>query len=125
MVIVPTYLDKSTIHGFGVFAGEFIPKGTKVWEFHPLFDITLTEEEFEQLPPSVKQEVGIHLYQPEDGGALHYESTIGKYMNHSQEPNVDFREVAVGWATRDIARGEELTCDYRQFMADVSGIDYL
>ncbi len=125
MIIVPTYLDKSPIHGFGVFASAHIPQGTAVWEFNPIFDITFSEEEFEQLPPSVKQEVEIHLYQPEEGGRLYYESTMGRYMNHSRDPNVDFSAVGVGIATRDIHPDEELTCDYRHFMADVSHIAYL
>lgn len=125
MIIVPTYLEKSGIHGFGVFAVDHIRKGAKVWEFNPLFDIRITEDEFEKLPPSVKQEIEIHIYQPDKGGILYYESTMGKYMNHSREPNVDFSEVGVGWATRDIAAGEELTCDYRHFMAEVDHIGYL
>jgi SET domain-containing protein len=125
MIVVPTFLNKSEIHGFGVFAKEFIPKGSKVWEFNPTFDIRFTEAEFEALPPATRQEVEIHLYQPEPGGVLYYESTMGKYMNHSREPNVDFSEVGVGWATRDIQPHEELTCDYRHFMADVSHIEYL
>ncbi len=125
MIIVPTYLDKSPIQGFGVFASGFIPKGAKVWEFNSLFDICFTEEEFEKLPDSVKQEIEIHLYQPEDSGLLYYESTMGKYMNHSREPNVDFSEVGVGWATRDIHPNDEMTCDYRHFMADVSHIAYI
>lgn len=125
MIIVPTYLEKSPIHGFGVFAADFIPKGAKVWEFHPVFDLVFSEEEFERLPPSVKQEIEIHLYQPEPQGKLYYESTMGKYMNHSREPNVDFSEIGCGWATRDIHQGDELTCDYRHFMADVSHIEYL
>lgn len=125
MLIVPTYLEKSPIHGFGVFAKEFIPKGTKVWEFNPIFDIVLSEEEFAALPASSKEEIEIHLYQPDEGGELYYESTMGKYMNHSRAPNVDFSEVGKGWAMRDIEAGEEMTCDYRDFMADVSHIEYL
>lgn len=125
MIIVPTYLAQSSIHGLGVFSRDAIPKGAKVWEYNPLFDLTFTEEEFEALPESVRAEVEIHLYQPEPGGLLYYESTMGKYMNHDGEPNVDFKDVGVGWATRNIAAGEELTCDYRHFMADVSHIEYI
>ncbi len=125
MIIVPTYLEKSPVHGFGVFAKEPIKKGSKVWEFNPIFDVRFTDAEFERLPPSVKAEIEHHLYQPEQGGVLYYESTMGRYMNHSREPNVDFSDVGVGWATRDIKPGEELTCDYRHFMADVSHITYL
>jgi len=125
MIVVPTYLEKSPVHGFGVFAKEFIKKGSKVWEFNPIFDVRFTDAEFERLPPSVKAEIEHHLYQPEQGGVLYYESTMGRYMNHSREPNVDFSDVGVGWATRDIKPGDELTCDYRHFMADVSHITYL
>ena len=125
MIVVPAYLEKSAIHGFGVFASEYVPKGARVWEFNPVFDIRFTEEEFGRLPASVRQEIEVHLYQPEKDGLLHYESTMGKYMNHSREPNVDFTEVGVGWAVRDIHPGDELTCDYRHFMADVEHIHYL
>jgi SET domain-containing protein len=125
MIIVPTYLAQSPIHGFGVFAKKPIAKGAMVWEYNPLFDLTFSETEFETLPESVREEIEVHLYQPEPGGMLYYESTMGKYMNHDRDPNVDFHEVGKGWATRDIAAGEELTCDYRHFMADVSHIDYI
>ena len=125
MIIVQTYLDKSQIHGLGIYAKDFIAKGTKIWEYNPKFDITFTQAEFDALPPAVQQEIEIHLYQPEPDGLLYYESTMGKYMNHSRDPNVDFTEVGVGWTTRDIQPGEELTCDYRHFMADVAHIDYL
>ena len=125
LIIVRTYLEKSPIHGFGVFAAEPVAKGAVVWEFHPVFDIRITEEEFEKLPDASRREIEPHCYQPEPGGEIYYESTMGKYMNHSREPNVDFSEVGVGVATRDIQQGEELTCDYRHFMADVSHIEYL
>lgn len=125
MIIVSTYLSPSKIHGFGVFAKEPIARGTKVWEFNPVFDIRFSEEDFERLPDSVRLEIESHLYQPEENGLLYYESTMGKYMNHSRTPNVDFTDIKIGWATRDIQADEELTCDYRQFMADVSHIAYL
>ena len=45
MLLVKTYLDKSLIHGVGVFADEFIKKGTLMWEFNPLIDVVLTHIE--------------------------------------------------------------------------------
>ena len=36
---VKTIIKESDIHGIGLFADEFIPKGTKIWEFTPNFDI--------------------------------------------------------------------------------------
>lgn len=39
----------------------------------------------------------------------------GRFMNHSPAPNTDFRDPETGWAVRDIAAGEEITCDYGEF----------
>ena len=33
MLLVKTYLDRSPIHGLGVYAAERIRKGTKIWRF--------------------------------------------------------------------------------------------
>jgi uncharacterized protein len=125
MLLVRTYLEKSEIHGFGVFAKEPVKKGTPVWRFHEKLDIKFTPEEFDALPPSAKEELEWHMYEPDEGGPYYYEATMGKYMNHSREPNVDFSAVGVGTATRDIAAGEELTCDYRHFMAVHDHIPYI
>jgi uncharacterized protein len=125
LLLVRTYLNNSGIHGFGVFAKEPIAKGTRVWEFHEKLDIKFSPEEFERLPDSVKEEIEWHMYEPEDGGPFYYEATMGKYMNHDRQANVDFSKVGVGVATRDIAQGEELTCDYRHFMANWEHISYI
>lgn len=125
MLIVATYLDKSPVHGIGVFAKEFIPQGTKIWEFHPWFDLKIPPEVFDKLPPSAREEIEHHLYVPEKDGPYYYEATMGKYMNHSREPNVDFSKVDEGRALRDIYPNEELTCDYRHFMAEWEHIPYI
>lgn len=125
MMVVRTFIDKSGIHGIGVFAKDFIRKGDKVWEHHPVFDLKIDPKVFEQLTPAAREEIEIHMYTPEENGPYYYETTSGKYMNHSREPNVDFSDVGFGFATRDIQVGEELTCDYRQIMHDSSQIEYL
>ena len=38
MLVVKTYINKSKIHGFGLFAGENIKKGTVIWKFNPVID---------------------------------------------------------------------------------------
>ena len=45
MMLVPNYLDRSPIHGIGIFARDFIPKGTSVWEFTPGCDQVFSDEE--------------------------------------------------------------------------------
>ena len=47
MYLVKTYLDKSGIHGMGVFAGEDIPKGTIVWDFVEGVDQACMKTSFE------------------------------------------------------------------------------
>ncbi len=125
MLLVRTYLEKSPIHGFGVFTREAVAQGTTIWQFHHKLDIKFTPEEFDALPESVREELEWHMYEPEQGGPFYYEATMGKYMNHSREPNVDFSVVGVGSALRPIAANEELTCDYRQFMAVWDQIPYI
>jgi SET domain-containing protein len=125
LLVVRTYLEKSSIHGFGVFSRESVSKGARVWEFNEKLDIKFSPEEFEKLPSSVREELEWHMYEPEGGGPFFYEATMGKYMNHSREPNVDFSDVGVGVATRNIDPGEELTCDYRHFMAEWQDIPYI
>jgi SET domain-containing protein len=46
-----------------------------------------------------------------------------RYMNHSDEPNVGMNPNGntENLALRDIAAGEELTCDYRTFDAEWRG----
>ena len=39
----------------------------------------------------------------------------GKFMNHSEQPNTDFRVFDKGYALTDIAVGEEITCNYYEF----------
>lgn len=125
MLLVRTFLEKSLIHGFGVFARDSISEGTRVWEFHPKLDIKFNPEEFDALPENVKEELEWHMYEPDKGGAYYYEATMGKYMNHSRKPSVDFSELGYAVATRNINPGEELTCDYRQFMAEWEHIPYI
>ena len=38
MLQVRTFIEKSQIHGFGLFAAENIPKGIVVWEYNPTID---------------------------------------------------------------------------------------
>ena len=49
MLLVKTYLDKSSIHGLGVFASQVIRKGTKVWRFVDGFDRVYSPTQFAKL----------------------------------------------------------------------------
>lgn len=96
--------------GYGVFATEFIPRGTFLWVLDA-FDRILTDEEREALPPLLRQQVDRYAYQAADGDFV-FCWDFGRYMNHSCAPASRGIGDAFEIAVRDIQPGEELTCEY-------------
>lgn len=125
MFIVPIYVGKSGISGLGIFAAERISKGQRIWEFVPKIDVEFTAEEWAKLPARIRSLLEEHAWQSYPGGSIYYEATAGKYINHSDTPNTDFTQDGVGFAALDIEAHEELTSDYREFMADCSHLDFI
>jgi SET domain-containing protein len=113
MFRVPTYVSRSSIHGFGVFAAARIPRGTTIWEFDPAADWALTEAEMAVFPAKLREQMEAWTYVSEEGLYILC-SDAAKFMNHSFQPNCDDRGKNTV-AARDIEAGEELTCDYRSF----------
>ena len=116
MYLVKTYLDKSGIHGIGVFAGEDISKGTVVWDFVEGIDRAYTQSEFDALPATARSYLEFYAFW--DKGMIYKCGDHGCYTNHSDAPNTgnwpepdSMSEVAL----RDIKKGEEITSDYRTF----------
>ena len=114
MFRVPTYVSRSSIHGWGVFAAAPIKSGTTIWEFDPTADWALTEAEMAAFPAKLREQMEAWTYLSEDGDYILC-SDGAKFMNHSFQPNCDDRGPKYTIAARDIAAGEELTCDYRSF----------
>ncbi|MGD9867991.1 MAG: SET domain-containing protein [Hyphomicrobiales bacterium] len=122
MMQVRSYLMASPIEGIGVFAGESIAKGTLVWALNPRFDIFVRESEMDSLPPHMREYLARYSYPHlEEPGVVILDCDNGKHMNHSEMPNTDFTAFSRGIAIRDIAEGEELTCNYREFDPAFSG----
>lgn len=111
MLTVKTYVDKSSIQGLGLFAGEFIPKGALIWLFCGELDRFFSEESKFKL---LKEE-GEYLdkYAFFDKGSKLYVlcGDNARFTNHSNTPNTEIKENAV-IATKDIQIGEEITEDY-------------
>ena len=122
MLLVKTRIGPSAIQGIGVFAAEFIPKGTVIWRFQPGFDVLITPEIEAQLSRSALEQVRKYAYIDVDTGEKILCSDDSRFFNHSDLPNAGIdpdrpdREIDV--ALRDIVANEELTCDYRTFDAD-------
>lgn len=116
MMTVATYVGPSSIEGVGVFAAQAIAAGTAIWELSDDLDLLLTQEQLARLPGLQRvfiERYGYpHMSQPQ---LTVLEFDNGRFMNHSPAPNTDFTRPEIGYAIRDIAAGEELTCDYSEF----------
>jgi SET domain-containing protein len=116
MLLIPNYVGPSAIEGVGVFAAAPIAKGTAIWSLDERFDQVLTAADIEALADEQRSFVErygyTHTTRPE---LTVLEMDNGRFMNHSGKPNTDFTDPVVGWAIRDIAEGEEITCNYAEF----------
>lgn len=114
MILVKTKIGQSDIHGTGLFADEFIPKGTVTWEWDPTFDVAFDQETVDSLPPLQKAYILYYAYLDKELNKLILCADNQRYINHSKNTNIDStprRDVA----NRDIQPGEEFLCDYNLF----------
>lgn len=56
MNLVKTYIASSKIQGIGLFAGEFIPKGTKMWVLNQEFDMVKDQEDWDYIMSTIREE---------------------------------------------------------------------
>ena len=116
MLLIANYVGPSSIEGVGVFAAEPIAKGTIIWTLDERFDQVLSPAEIAALGEQQRQFVERYGY----SHTLRPDLTVleldnGRFMNHSDQPNTEFTDPHIGWAIRDIAEGEEITCNYAEF----------
>ena len=123
MLLVRTRLDKSPIHGIGLFADQFIPQGTVIWEYYPLIDIKLTQEQIAALPEPCQEQLRRYTYRDKHSRLYVLCGDDARFFNHSETPNCldifNAEEGDLTVAIRDIYPGEELTCDYALFDLDL------
>jgi SET domain-containing protein len=121
MLLVPTRIAPSTIHGIGVFALESITKGTAVWRFAKGLDMEFGREIVDTLPAHVRTFFAHYGYLDRNMKRIILCFDDARFVNHSDAPNVatDYAQDPYGLdvALRDIAAGEELTMDYAGFEA--------
>lgn len=96
--------------GYGVFATRAIPRGTIVWILCR-FDRILSAAEVADLPEAYQRIVGRYGYIAGDGQyVLCWDH--GRYVNHSCDPAMLGVGAELEVAVRDIAAGEQITCEY-------------
>lgn len=119
MLLIPTRLAPSNIHGLGVFATEPVAKGTPVWRFVKGFDMEYEPKILDTLPEHVRTFFSHYGYVDRHLNRIIMCIDDGRFVNHSSTPNLDtdYSQDPHGLdvALRDIAAGEELTMDYGKF----------
>ena len=119
MLTVKTYLDRSSIHGIGLFADQFVGKDEIVWEFNPYVDLVYDEKSWLQLlenisPASLST---LRRLSFKENGSFFLCIDNAQFMNHSPNcANVyQIHEKNIMKAGKDIHRGEELLCNYFEY----------
>ena len=117
MMTVRCHLAPSSIEGLGVFSRQDIRKGDVIWRFDRRFDQLIPLGTLDEAPEHVREFLDRYGYPHADHpGFLVLDADEGRFMNHSETPNTDFSRPDIGVAIRDIPAGEEITCDYREFV---------
>ncbi len=114
MLLVPTYLSESAIHGIGMFAAKPIPADTRIWSFDPRVDWKIRPDELEAFPEPYRSRLHAWSYLDDDGLYVVCGDNA-KFMNHTESPNCDDPEGNFTVTNRAIEAGEELTCNYFTF----------
>lgn len=118
---VKTYIDKSKIEGIGLFAAEFIPKGTLIWKCSGL-DTEYTESELTEL---CLNEIELHYFKRYEfgrNGIYIFCADDAKFCNHSYNANT--KGYPQQYAIRDIKTGEEITCNYDNINDNFDGEEF-
>jgi hypothetical protein len=120
LLFIQTNVGKSRIHGLGLFAAQFIPKGTVIWKFTPGFDLRFSREQILAFPRVLQIYLSTYAWKSKKSGLYCFASDNDKYCNHSITPNAlseykDGEAEVVTTAIRDIHKGEEITENYGAF----------
>ncbi|MGD9740130.1 MAG: SET domain-containing protein [Bauldia sp.] len=112
MLRVRTKIAQSPVHGMGLYADEFIPKGTLIWNYDPYFDVAFTDYHMKDLSEHAVRLLQRYAYPDEAIGTYILCADDARFINHSIDPNTD-EVLGVGTvARRDIQPGEEILSNY-------------
>lgn len=135
MMTIQTYLGPDDFGGRGVFAAEAIKKGQIVWKYSEATTRILTVDEYKKIVDiggKMARTLKTYcypakiLFKGQTQRVLLHDLDNGSFMNHSDAPNtgmitdpahphfVDCDDLNI--ALRDIAKGEQLTYDYFNFI---------
>lgn len=117
MLTIATIVAPSPIDGLGVFAATFVPEGKIVWVYNPDIDSTVPRDQLFDREFGFLRKFGRYS-KANRHGCLH-DGDNSRFLNHSDRPNISFVEDGLAIALRDICAGEEIVCEYDQFLREI------
>jgi|SRR3989344_5403230 len=120
VLLVKTKIGPSKIHGIGLFADQFIPKGTLIWKFTPNFDQKISVKKINNFPKELQDYLETYTWPSKEPGKYCLVFDEAKFFNHSKFPNTisipyENEEEIITLASRDIPPGEEITGNYKEY----------
>ena len=112
MLLVNARIGVSSIHGFGLIAREFIPKGTCIWQFQPGFDLMIGEDEMMKLSAVAQSQIRHYAFFDAPRRVYVLSGDDDRFTNHSDSPNTQEQGGYESYAINDIQAGEEITWNY-------------
>ncbi len=118
MIHIKYKLDRSEVHGIGIFTAQDIKKGDQIFTASPILDVDITQEQFDLLNESEQKEVRYWGFFDKPTQKWHVDFDHIHFINHSYTPNttqdISHPEAYIV-AAKDIKSGEELTQNYLEF----------
>jgi hypothetical protein len=122
MLLIPTELRQSPIHGVGVFytGKEPIPAGNLIWFFQEGFDQRWAEEEILNFPEQAQIHCYYNVWRSKVTGLYLLCADNLKYVNHAYTPNTEFCAVPrlkepACFSRVVIGLGDEIVQNYQEF----------
>ena len=111
-------LDRSALHGLGIFADQDVKKGELIFTASPVLDVNITQEQFDALTEAEQTQIRYWGFFDQPTQKWHVDFDHIHFINHSYDPSTTqdlTHPEAYITAARDIKAGEELTQNYLEF----------
>ncbi len=114
MLVVPTELRSSVLHGTGLFLLKPVKKGELIWRFDSRVDRVYSESEVASLPVHVQDSIKTYACWHKETSLWVWYGDNGRYINHADPANTESIGSAFGddVASVDMHAGTELTTNY-------------
>jgi len=109
--IKPSQLD---IDGLGLFTEESVKKGHVIYQHTDQLDLLFDQSDLLSLPEEEQRFIKHYGFQDKRTGKFRLDHDDIRFLNRSDDPNMEPDGKGNLIAVRDISPGEELTEDYQQ-----------